>query len=125
MKRLTLLLVLTMPLLAAPGCSNSPDCLLERLISQMNDLSTAIDEHDSFERIKSRAEKVKTTMDRVNALKLADEEKTRLHDAYKNELEEAKDKLLKAMLTNPESLKATEAGGLGGQRQDLHTFSNR
>ncbi len=120
MKRFIVLGFVAMLLVSAPGCSsNDPDSLSKQSISQMNDLAAAIEKKESPDKIKSLVEKWKATVEKMEALKLSDDEKKKLAEKYQKETLEASKKLLAAVTANPEGgmALASLGGGFGGKSQ--------
>jgi hypothetical protein len=121
MKRLIVLGFVAALLVSAPGCSsNDPDSLSKQSISQMNDLAAAIEKKESPDKIKSLVEKWKATVEKMEALKLSDDEKKKLAEKYQKESLEASKKLLAAAMANPEgavALASLGGGGIGDKSQ--------
>jgi hypothetical protein len=121
MKRSIVLGFVAALLVSAPGCSsNDPDSLSKQSISQMNDLAAAIEKKESPDKIKSLVEKWKATVEKLEALKLSDDEKKKLAEKYQKETLEASKKLFAAVTANPEgavALASLGGGGFGGKSQ--------
>ncbi len=119
MKRVIIIGFVAILLVSAPGCgSNDPDSLTKQSISQMNDLAAAIEKKESIDKIKSLAEKLKATHEKIASIKLSPEETSKLTEKYSKEQMEAGMKIAKAVMTNPEAMTAiTSAGGLGDNLQ--------
>jgi hypothetical protein len=129
MKRFIVLGFVAALLSSAPGCSsNDPDSLSKQSISQMNDLASAIEKKESPDKIKSLVERWKATVEKMEALKLSDEEKKKLAEKYQKESLEASKKLLAAATANPEGAMALASlagfgdksqAGVGGKSQGV------
>jgi hypothetical protein len=119
MKRLYALGFVAALLAATPGCSkNDPDSLTKQSISDMNDLASAIEKKESTDKIKSMAEKLKATQDKIVALKLSPDDSKKLMEKYQKEMMDALSKLMKAAMGNPEAMAAlSSVGGLGDKIQ--------
>jgi len=119
MKRLYAVGFVAALLAATPGCSKSdPDSLTKQSISDMNDLASAIEKKESTDKIKSLAEKLKATSDKIAALKLTPDESKKLMEKYQKETMDALSKLVKAAMANPEAMAAlSSVGGLGDKYQ--------
>lgn len=111
MKRLTALGIVTVLLMATTGCAKSPDALMKQGIDQMNDLAVALEKKESPDRIKSLAEKLKSTLEKLDGLKISEDEKKKLGEKYKDDLGKAAIKLMSAALAYPEGAKAMESVG--------------
>ncbi len=116
MKRYVAFGFFAVALIAAPGCGggNDPDSLMKQMISQTNDLASAIEKKESADKIKAAADKVKATSDKLDALKLSAEDKKKFEEKYKKEMMDALGNLLKASMSNPEGAKALEGLKMGG-----------
>jgi hypothetical protein len=124
MKRLIVLGFVAVVLATTTGCGKDPDSLTKESISQMNDLSTAIEKKESIDTIKSLAEKYKATNEKIAALKLSPEDAKKLMEKYQKEQLEAFNKMVKAVMGNPEAMSAlTAMGGLGSGFQVSSTSS--
>jgi peptidoglycan hydrolase CwlO-like protein len=119
MKRLLVISLVAALLATVPGCSkNDPDSLTKQSISDMNDLASAIEKKESTDKIKSLAEKMKTTQDKLSALKLSPDDQKKLAEKYQKEIMDAAMKLMAAAMKNPEAMTAlSSVGGLGDKFQ--------
>jgi hypothetical protein len=119
MKRLLVFGLVAALFVAVPGCSKSdPDSLTKQSISDMNDLTAAIEKKESSDKIKSLAEKMKATQDKLSALKLSPEDQKKLAEKYQKELMDAAMKLMNAAMKNPEAMAALSSiGGMGDKFQ--------
>jgi hypothetical protein len=99
------------------GGGNDPDSLTKQMISDMNELATAIEKKESADKIKSLGEKMKATGDKLDALKLSPEDKKKLEEKYKKEMTEAFTKFLGAAMANPEGMKAIENLAMPGGKK--------
>ncbi len=115
MNRFVVVGFIAVVLTTVSGCGkNDPDSLTKESISQINDLASAIEKKESTDKIKSLAEKLKATQDKIQALKLSPEDQKKLMEKYQKETMEALSKLVKAAMGNPEAMAAlSSVGGLG------------
>lgn len=99
-------------LASASGCGG-PDGLMKELIAGLNDMAASIEKKEPAEKQKAAAERVKATSEKLDKLKLSDEEKKKLVEKYKPQLEEAMKRLMTAAFAN------AGAGGDGPNLGDL------
>lgn len=93
-------------LASASGCGGA-DSLMKELISGLNDMAASIEKKEPPEKQQAIADRIKKTSEKLDKLKLSDDEKKKLVEKYKPQLEEAFGRLMKASM-------AAAAGGAGG-----------
>jgi hypothetical protein len=92
--------------------ASDPEALLKEMLTQLTALATALEEKEPAEKIKAAFQKMKAAGDKLDALKLTRDEKTKLETKYKKELDDAVSRLLKASISNPEGARIlSELGG--------------
>ena len=87
---------------------NDADGLLKQSIADINALAAALDNKEPIDKIRAKAQKLKTTTEKLNTLNLSKESRAVLDAKYKTQLQEATTRLLSAAVANPESFKLVE-----------------
>src|SRR5262245_17875236 len=96
MLRRTFCLVAAAALVAMAGCGGGADGLVKDMISDMNALADAIEKGDEA-KVKEAEERMKATTKKLDDLKLSDDEKKKLMEKHKPELEKAGKRMAEAM----------------------------
>lgn len=81
------------------GCSSSPEDIVKKQISLMNDLADAIEKKDEA-KAKSLAQELKENSDKLKDIK--EEDKKQLEEKYKEDMMKAAFKLLAAAMKDPQ-----------------------
>jgi hypothetical protein len=107
MKRALVLGFVGVLMVSAPGCGgNDPESLIKQSISDMNALADALEKKEPTDKLKSAAEKLKGTIDKLKNMKLSKDEDERLKKKYEKELTDASMKMISAAGKNPEGAMA-------------------
>ena len=96
MKKLFTLLGLFLLLCGVSGCGSSADSLVKEQIQNMNNLAEALENKAPDSKISELSEKYKATDQKLNDLKLSDEEKKAVMEKNKDEYGKAAIRLAKA-----------------------------
>jgi hypothetical protein len=110
MKRFVAFGFVAVLMVSAPGCGGGADSLIKESISDMNDLSAALEKKESPEKIKAAAAKLKATTEKLKDLKLPKEEEEKLQKKYETDVKAAAERMMKAGLGNIEGAKAMAEG---------------
>ncbi len=95
MKRIVAFGFVGVLLLSATGCG-SPDALMKELIANLNLLAEVIEKKESKDKLQGAIERVNATADKINKLKLSDEQKAELFKKHDAELNKVKARLEEA-----------------------------
>jgi hypothetical protein len=95
MKRIVVFGFVGVLLLSATGCG-SPDALMKELIANLNLLADVIEKKEPRDKLQGAIERVNATADKINKLKLSDEQKAELFKKHEAELNKVKSRLEEA-----------------------------
>ncbi|HEY2783884.1 MAG TPA: hypothetical protein VGJ05_02825 [Fimbriiglobus sp.] len=98
MIRRTLSLITAAALFGVAGCSGGPDSLVKELIGDMNAIADAMEKKESKETIEKLMDKMNATKKKFDDLKLSDDEKKKLMEKHKDEIEKATKRMMSAMM---------------------------
>jgi peptidoglycan hydrolase CwlO-like protein len=94
-RRVFLLGCVSLVLCAVSGCGSAKDNLFKALISEMNELSDAIEKDAPEAKIAALQDKIKETSGKLDALGLSGDDKKKLIDKYKLDLTKTAERLAK------------------------------
>lgn len=92
MKRLVALGVVGVVLLSATGCGG-PDAVMREFIANLNAYADTLEKKESREKRQAAQERIKTTAEKLDKLKLSQEERDRLFDKHKADLTKAMERV--------------------------------
>jgi len=84
-------------LVGVSGCGSKADSLIKEQIKLMNDLADAIEKDDEA-KAKDIQEKIKENGKKLDDLKLSDDEKKKLEEKYKGDVEKAMKRVMEAAM---------------------------
>jgi hypothetical protein len=96
MKRVIVFGAVGFVLVAVSGCGG-PDSLMKEYISHMNDLAASVEKKEPADKQKAIADKMKAVGEKLEKLNLNEEQKKKLVEKHKADLEAASQRLAKAM----------------------------
>jgi hypothetical protein len=96
MLRRTFRLAVAAALLATAGCGGAADGVVKDQIQAMNDFADAMEKGDEA-KAKELGEKVQALQKKFDDLKLSDDEKKKLFEKHKGEMEKAGQRMAQAM----------------------------
>jgi hypothetical protein len=97
MKRIVALGAVGVLLLSAAGCGG-PDNLMKEFIANLNAYAETIEKKESQERQQAAADRVNATIEKLDKLKLSEEQYQKLLKKYESELNAATERVKKAQL---------------------------
>src|SRR5205814_2388141 len=100
MKRLVAFVLVGFVLSTVSGCGSKAENSIKDMISQMNDMSAALEKKESPDKIKAIGEKMKNTAQQLKDLKLPKEEEEKLQKKYEADMKAALERLMKAAIAN-------------------------
>ncbi len=95
MKRIVVLGLLGVFLISATGCGG-PDALVKEFIVHLNAYAETIEKKESKEKQQAAADRANATLEKINKLKLSDEEKAKLIQKHESDLKAATERVNKA-----------------------------
>jgi hypothetical protein len=98
MRKWIVLVSALLTLIMISGCGSNPDKVVKKQISLMNDFANAVENNASEDKIKDIEKRMKEVNKEFEALKLSDEQKQKLLETHRAELEEAGKRLVTAMM---------------------------
>jgi hypothetical protein len=105
MKRVLAVGFVGLVLASAGGCGNNPDGLMKKQIANMNALADSWEKGEPADRQQAILERIKATNERMEKLKLTEDQKKELGKKYDAELGQVMQRLFQAMMkqagTNP------------------------
>ena len=96
MKRVIAFGVVAILLVSAPGCGG-PDSVMREFIVNLNAYAETVEKKESAEKQLAAIERVKTTLEKIDKLKLSNEERERLAKKYEPEVNKVKERIETAM----------------------------
>jgi hypothetical protein len=96
MKRLVALGLVGAVLVSLTGCGG-PDSLMKELVSHLNVYAETIEKKDSPERQQAAFDRVRTTLEKIDKLKLSTDEQQKLLKRYESDLRRVKDRIDSAL----------------------------
>jgi hypothetical protein len=84
-------------LMAVSGCGSSADSLMKDMIADMNALADLLEKGDEA-RINDAKKRLEETGKKLDALKLSEEDKKKLQEKYKPEMEKAASRMMGGMM---------------------------
>lgn len=92
MKRLVALGVVGVLLLTAPGCGG-PDALMREFVVNLNAYAETLEKNESRDKQAAALERIKATAEKMDKLKLSQEEKDKLFAKYEADFKQAKERV--------------------------------
>ena len=92
MKRLVALGLVGVVLVCVPGCGGS-DALMKEFIANLNLYAETLEKKEPFDRQQAALDRVRTTVEKIDKLKLSQEEQDKLLKKYEPELKKAKERI--------------------------------
>src|SRR5262245_31033895 len=83
--------------LVTAGCGGGADSLMKDMISDMNALADAVEKNESEAKVKEIQDRMQATTKKLDDLKLSDDDKKKLIEKHKAELEKAGQRMAGAM----------------------------
>lgn len=106
MKRFVAFGFVAVVLASATGCSSGAEGALKEMIADMNALSDAVEKKESPDKIKAAAQKMKASAEKLEKIKVTKSEDDRLKTKYEKDVNSAVERMMKAMMSNPEAAPA-------------------
>lgn len=99
MLRLALAIVLSISVISFCGCGSSPgDSLMNDMIKCMNEMADAIEKKLPEDKVTPIQTRMKELGEKLDALKLSEEEKKKLLEKHKDAMAKAAERMQKAMM---------------------------
>lgn len=92
MKRLVAFGLMSIVLVCAPGCGG-PDTLMKEFLANLNLFAETLEKKEPPERQQAALERVRTTVEKIDKLKLSAEDKEKLLKRYESDLKKAKERI--------------------------------